>query len=83
MNDPYSDAAFALTLIIAPLSIAAIGLSNRIKVHQAHKSTSAHVGASIIWVLLALISIPVTMAILTVTKWQVIMIVDIWSLYGK
>jgi len=81
MNDPFSDAAFTVTLILAPLSIAAWGTSNRIRAHQDGESTPerspapAHIGAGILWALLALISIPGTMLILNITKLQVILII--------
>ena len=39
MNDPFSDAGFTVTLILAPLSIAAWGTSNRVPAHQDDKST--------------------------------------------
>ena len=79
MNDPFSDAAFTVTLILAPLSIAAWGTCNRIRAHQNDKSTPerspAHTGAGILWALLALIAMPVTMRILNITKLQVILII--------
>jgi hypothetical protein len=81
MNDPFSDAAFTVTLILAPLSLAAWGTSNRIRIHQNYKSTTperspTHVGAGILWALLAFVSIPFTMLILNITKLQVILIID-------